>query len=538
MEFLDDNATEDEVVIYAGFGDKFNAFIHGVLVPRAAMNPPDIDDLLNWNCSASGTWGFAIQAQNVRIEPPLASPGSKSLSKAEQIVFHRNFEGVRERQSYVEMLQKFVHVLGLHHMPERNAWCRLDRHGDIEEVVREIRVPEGDHGSGGTIVLVNREILEEYAALTDTVLLRMFTFTRHMPRGYGGPSNEGEAEYRTLGDTIHYRHCVIEELDATWSRGIQIVPTAISRQEAIDATWGDRKRDKKEFATYIAVDWKNKRIAEISCSPDSLGNYYEESTLPHGLTPAFFRPEVLSKYKADREKYHLEERYISCRGSWSLEYDINEAGQVHAYLIDLGRLPYEEQLHWKQFNEEPKGSISDRSFTTDFQGEWLSSEDSPLENLKNKLRKLDCPWWTLRTEEAIDRAQYPVTGSNDEWRNEILALDQLLVEGFEERRLRAKAKELGRSPKQNLRSLGLAEECLIGLGFEEEQARSIVAPLRNLHHHRSKIQAHVSGTEAKTLKEKAFRDYGGYSQHYRQLVADCDSAMEDLMEAFQDSRMG
>ena len=37
---------------------------------------------------------------------------------------------------------------------------------------------------------------------------------------------------------------------------------------------------------------------------------------------------------------------------------------------------------------------------------------------------------------------------------------------------------------------------------------------------------------------KAFKDYGGYSQHYRQLVAACDSAMKDLMEAFQDPRMG
>ena len=107
-------------------------------------------------------------------------------------------------------------LLDLHHMPERNAWCRLDQHGDIEEVIREIRVPEDSYGIGGTIVLVKRDILEEYAALTDTVLLRMFTFTRYMPRGYGGPSNEGDAEYMTLGDTIHYHHCVIGELDATW----------------------------------------------------------------------------------------------------------------------------------------------------------------------------------------------------------------------------------------------------------------------------------------------------------------------------------
>ena len=111
----------------------------------------------------------------------------------------------------------------------------------------------------------------------------------------------------------------------------------------------------EEYESFLAFDWKNREIKEISCSPTALVDYFTESELPYQLTPAFFRPEVLSKFKGDREKYSLTDRSIFCRGSWHLQtYDINAEGQVHTYLVYLGRLPHEEQLHLEQYNEEPK----------------------------------------------------------------------------------------------------------------------------------------------------------------------------------------
>ena len=55
----------------------------------------------------------------------------------------------------------------------------------------------------------------------------------------------------------------------------------------------------------MAHDRKHDRIAEISCAPSALANYFTESDLPFEITPAFFHPEVLLKYKMDREKYWL-----------------------------------------------------------------------------------------------------------------------------------------------------------------------------------------------------------------------------------------
>ena len=57
-------------------------------------------------------------------------------------------------------------------------------------------------------------------------------------------------------------------------------------------------------------------------------------------------------------------------------YDVNEAGQVHAYISDLQALPNQEQVYWQSFNEEPKAKISERAFKNDFEGEWARSQSS------------------------------------------------------------------------------------------------------------------------------------------------------------------
>ena len=78
-------------------------------------------------------------------------------------------------------------------------------------------------------------------------------------------------------------------------------------------------------------DLSHTLLENISTDPSATTNYFEanKNSLPYEVSPAFFRPEVLLKYKADREKYTINEehRLISCRGGRELRtYDINEAG--------------------------------------------------------------------------------------------------------------------------------------------------------------------------------------------------------------------
>ena len=258
--------------------------------------------------------------------------------------------------------------------------------------------------------------------------------------------------------------------------------------------------------------------------------------LPFELSPAFFKPEVLLKYKADSDKYRLAGRSISCRGAWSLQtYDVNEAGTVYTYLLYLRNLPYEEQLYWKSYNERPKASISQRAFTTDFEGEWHQEYD-PLNSLKGVIGDLNrdqAPWWTLRSEKQLDQLHYPVTSSADEWANEILNLDQLVVEGFETKWIRNKVQSMGRSPEVHFGSLRLVEECLVALGFAEDDAKNVVAPIKEAHDLRSKVKGHASGKEGAAIKKQILKDHGGYKDHFHALCQRCDESIRAISEAFR-----
>ena len=70
----------------------------------------------------------------------------------------------------------------------------------------------------------------------------------------------------------------------------------------------------------------------------------------------------------------------------------------------------------------------------------------------------------------MDSVNYCATTSADEWANEILHADRLLVEGFEERWLRKRAEDLGRTPDPQCRGFKVLAEFLVGLGLDDDRA--------------------------------------------------------------------
>jgi hypothetical protein len=532
IAFLKENIRDDQFVLYANLP---NVYIHAMLVPSEYLAPPNINDLMSWNCSAYSGWGVVTSSHptpSIAISSPLDGTGSETLDKGEQLIFAREFEGRVGEKHYHEILQKFLHVSDLHYLAEKSAYCRLDLHGDVEEVARIIEIPTGvGQMFGGTIVTVTRDVLDRYATLTDSTILRTFDFTRVSLSRFGGWRNTHEATVTQMGDLFFRTH--IESGHASYIRGCQVIPSQASKEDIMEEFHPGSKRN-TQYASFIAHDWKNQAIKEISCAPGATANYFTKSDLPFELSPAFFRPEVLSKYKADSEKYRLDERTISCRGTWSLQnYDVNEAGQVHTYLVYLRHLPYEEQLHWKAHNEVPKGTISHRAVVRDFEGSWEELYD-PLESVKEHVRKLkdeQVQWWTLCSEDAIDRSHYPITASPDEWANEILHLDQLIVEPFEKAWFKREVLHLGKTPDPNLGSLVLTEECLAGWGQDPDEAKTIVSPLRTLHELRSKLKGHAVGKSTQTqLRQQALNEHGSYKEHFRVLCRACDESLRKITE--------
>jgi hypothetical protein len=137
LALLEANLGQDDFVVYASLG---HSFMHAVLVPNSLLNPPNVQDLLAWNFTAHTSWGIwhdFADPPSIGMSPPLDHTGSKGIDHGEQLVFARSFDGRIDDRYYIEILQKFVHVFDLHFLPERNAYCRLDKHGDIEDVIRK-----------------------------------------------------------------------------------------------------------------------------------------------------------------------------------------------------------------------------------------------------------------------------------------------------------------------------------------------------------------------------------------------------------------
>lgn len=531
IPFLEQEIRDENIIIYAALP---YVFIHAVLIPDTNLDESTIEDLLRWSHNPYSTWGLVYSSGDVWIEGPLVGAGSKTLSKGEQILFARSFDGDEFRKRYFELEQKISHVLDIHYLLERNAWCKLDQFGDIEDVIKIIHLPDLRDNESGTIITAKKDILGKYASVGKFSLCRMFDFTRYKKGDFWGWDNPPERQGFGNGKDIFGRLAVADGY-GSYSRGFQVRHIGVPKEQIISVGWrGSASEETKQYATFIAHDRKNKRIDEISCDPSCLANYFTKSELPFEVTPAFFRPEVLLKYKSDRKKYHLEDRSIGCRGAWHLEtFDINAAGQVHTYLIYLSRLPYEEQLHWKQYNEKPKAPLSKRAIATDFEGNFYDEYD-PLPSLKYKLEELHrkkVGWWTLRDEGAPEKVHYPYTTSRDEWAEEILNLDQLVVEGLEEKWLRRKARELGRNPAPQGRALKLTEECLIALGFEADHAYQLMSPFHEIHTLRSKLKGHASGSEAEAIKTQALQKFGSYRKHFEHLCTECDESLQIIIEA-------
>tara|TARA_A100000171_G_scaffold18248_1_gene16789 strand:- start:9344 stop:11044 length:1701 start_codon:yes stop_codon:yes gene_type:complete len=534
IAFLRLNSDNDDIVIYASGS---SALIHGVLASTAKLTPPDGKDLQDNNIPMPDDcwriqqeWGGG-EEHRMYLEAPLSS-SSKSFQGGEKLIFRRSLAGVTEGPSTIELSQKLIHSLDLHYMPERTAYCRLDFRGDIEDVIKVTQLNKGSTWDYLDVVTIRRKELDAFMALTDTCLVLRFDFTRVR---WGSFEGWGEINRYHRNATDLFYHGGTNG-QGSYCNGAFIVRPRVTVDDLVQEWKDDESKANRSYATFKIYDRKNDANVETSCGPEFLSNYFQQSELPWEISPVFFRPEVLHRFKADPEKYTLEDRTISCRNAWDLKtYDINEAGQVHTYIGYLADLPYEEQLYWQAFNEWPKGTISARAHQTDIVGDW-HHEYEPLGALKHTISLMDKSppsWWKPRGEALSDAVRYPATDSVKEWGDEVLALDQYLVEGFLLKPLREIAGAGNRTVEQKWASLRVLQEALIVKGCTDEEAKSLVLPMQKLHTLRTEVRGHATTEKKKKAESDARTNFGTLRVHFTQLVTDCDKALAEVLHRLE-----
>ncbi len=532
LALLRENARADELALYA-LGEY--AFIHAAVVSEESLSSLTQDDLLEWSGSPSSPCASYVHVGSpavVSIERGIHHWGTKTLEDDLQLVFRRDTDGEQEgSRAPFEILQEYAHLTEVHWRPDQRAYCRFDRRGDVEHVVSV--TSEKEDSRGVTLVSFKYEPLEQYLAASDSVLVRRFDFTLFQRETFQGWPDGPESMCNENQD-FFYRQKFAGY--AAYTCGVQIIRPRRPKSEILSSMSAGRTgRQEQQYVAFRACDWRHKRIAEISTDPAATANYFEahHNTLPFETSPAFFRPEVLAKYKGDREKYTVDTRDIRCRNAWRLQrYDVNEAGQIHAYICYLRELPYEEQVYWQSFNEDPKAGISERAYRHDFKGEMVLIID-PLDEVLSVVRRWhesDSAWWKLREEALLERISTPRTGSRDEWADAFMDLAKLIVEGFEVEALHARLREASLPFSEKDKSLALLKK-LLSDRHEAAEAQTLDG-LREIQRIRSKVKAHPGGTNAAQLVKAVLVKYETYSAHFEAICRKVANELEEIEKLF------
>lgn len=517
------NTTDDDVPVYVSGK---NYFLYSLIVPLEKIKDDYVEDLLSWNFIANGYgygYSFSKSGPMPFLSDPMENTGSNILDNGLPLFFLRYFHGYRNYENYVEINQKISHVLEVHWVEEKHAWCKLNELGEIIPIASWIEQDDL------TLCTLRKQELDFYLFLAKACLIRVFDVSRSLDWSKSISGNDLEEMCTEEENEIFARRIQIgnpENPFASILRGFQIIRCKQPLEELQLKLSG---KEPCEYASFIIWDWKHKEEREWTSDPEKIGNYFMESDYPFGTSPAFFKPDVLLRYRQDPSRYKIYDRQIECKGAWSLRYDINEEGQVHVYICDLSHLPFQEQLYWKSFNEYPKASISSRSFKTDFEACWDDSYD-PLRSLKNILDNFpqqdeqgnQCHIWKMPdVSETCDLTflGYVVTESRKEWEDQILALAKIIVEGLNTSYINkiAEAKECR---DKNLGSLKQLGRILESFSLSSEEINTIIHPLNELWGLRSAIVAHSGGKPPK----------GDLRVHYRDLLTRCDTSMIKLAE--------
>lgn len=447
------------------------------------------DFSLETGCAGYG-YSWSGEKKEHFYEPNLKDgPGASQMWP---LFFLRTFDGYKkENRSYYEINQEYVHFADLHWMKEKSAFCTLNDVGDIKEKI--LIVDEEDFAA----ILFARKELEKFLLYRKHFLCRFVEVKRAMPKtDWLDREERGEPIYKSTPD----RNSWIRSWP-TMGSDLNSAHNLVKASQLVFPTRTIEELESREHPheTFIIQDWKNSRIVECSCDRSSLDSYFEDTGKPFETSPVFFKPDVLLKYKNEPEKYELEERSIYCRGAWSLQtYDINEEGQVHTYICYLRHLPYREQLHWKQFNEPPKGKIASRAFKTDFEAQWVT-EYNPLELIKKHLKEFPelstthgqkIIWKPKEDLESLfGKIHYVSAGKVAEYRDFLMALTILVVDGFDSVVLKSLVKNHPKYSEQ-MKSLGYLKLLIQLLGLNENSVDEITTPLRALQEKRSKYGGH------------------------------------------------
>jgi hypothetical protein len=413
-----------------------------------------------------------------------------SLDGIRPLVLYRSFHGAFP--AYIELDEEFRVYHDLAEDKSRGLLLTFDASGREIEVVR-ISLKN---------VRARLKYLRQYQAGTGLHLAIYIDSVRYSNM----PMSQIPSEYQERSQagagirwTCHIGECWYPDEFKTFSRLLgKVILAPLARDKA--GIWPfSSDEDERAVSFIIGVDEEGNAVEHTS-EPGALSNYFGANPgAPHYLTPVYFRREVLAKYFAEPERYTVTDGQLSCVSLWSCQIDNDIPSYVVVFLGDLGRdLPYEERLHWRQFNVPPEGGVSETNFRRSFLAQWTDPQAADL-TFRQEYATIRREWekthgWPLFLAPSpgdahlLDTVRIPVTNSQAELDEQVGHLSKLLVDSLNEKEIAARAGPL----EEGTKGIGKLAGFLAATGFAEEQ--SVIQLLRDLQTLRSTGSAHRKGS--------------------------------------------
>ena len=268
-------------------------------------------------------------------------------------------------------------------------------------------------------------------------------------------------------------------------------------------------KEARECVEFIIGVEDSGELTTYTSNPDALASYFGGNpSTPHFLTQVHFRRDVLDKYYQKPSMYLVESGILHCGHEWGLPMDNNHDDKVCVWLGDLGRIPFDEQLHWRAHNIPPIGTLSKTYYANQILAEPTDS-DRPdhlflrsYDNLQ-KACKENLGWYILLPLGSDDSyhlqaLRIPSTDEQREFDELVLSLTKILIDSINKKKL----KELVPKSCDDSEISGLnLLECVCRHVEVKEFAKHIHY-LRNLQSLRSAGVAHRKGKRYKNISGK------------------------------------
>lgn len=436
------------------------------------------------------------------------------------LVIYRYFHGAFPK--YFELDQEFRLYHDLAEDEERGLLFAFDRSGREIEVVR----------INSNKIAAQLKYLRQFQAGTRFHLAIFVDSTRYSQLTLADvPAAEQRRSHVDGGLRWHrvVAKCDFKEPYATFSRvlGKVILPPPPLESAGI---WPFEDADDQAVNFIIGIDSEGRSVEHTS-DPDVPDNYFGANPgAAHYLTPVFFRREVLGKYFAEPERYTVADGQLTCLGLWSCRIDNDLEKHVAVFLGDLGRdLPFEERLHWRQFNVPPAGRISETNFRRSFLAQFTDPKAVDL-TFRHEYAEVARDWekaqgWRLFLPPSagdahlLDTVRVPVTNSQVELDEQIAHLTKLLIDSLNENEIAARAGTIPEGTK------GIGKLALFMELTKFPERESVIQFLRDLQALRSTGSAHRKGSGYDKIMAKLGVDVARKPDMVRRLLEEATAAL-------------